>query len=207
MFELDSMGVPIKVNNDILIPRSILKKNEVGPREYIRQQEAQDFVAEFDEIVGQGVDSQVSPTEGIVGRQLDTKGPILSPKTFDPNYLEKQYKKMEERQRAELIKQEFLQGEIATETATVKNSGSSRVPQKTKIPSDDTAIRIQPHLDKLSASKTQKEQAPRAAKPNSDLEILAPQPVQASPEAAKEEGPEVKIHKKIIRRAQDDGFF
>lgn len=36
MFELDSMGVPIKVNNDILIPRSILKKNEIGPREYLR---------------------------------------------------------------------------------------------------------------------------------------------------------------------------
>ena len=56
-YELDSMGIPIKVNNDILIPRSILKKNEVGPREYLKQLEAQDFVAEFDDVVGQGVDS------------------------------------------------------------------------------------------------------------------------------------------------------
>lgn len=35
-YELDSMGIPIKVNNDILIPRSILKKNEIGPREYLK---------------------------------------------------------------------------------------------------------------------------------------------------------------------------
>ena len=130
-FELDSMGIPIKVNNDILIPRSILKKNEVGPREYLKQMESQDFVAEFEDLIGHGTESQVSPSEGIVGRQLNVRGPILSPKTFDPNYLEKQYKKMEERQQAEQIKEEFLKKqEPATEAASAFNSTDNRSPNK-----------------------------------------------------------------------------
>lgn len=51
---------------------------------------------------------------------------------------------------------------------------------------------------------------PRVAQPNSDLEIISPQEVQApynSADVIKDTGPDVKIHKKIIRRAQDDGFF
>lgn len=92
------MSVPIKFNNDILIPRSILKKNELGPRDLLKANESGDFLSEYDAIVSQGIESQVTPSDGVIGRQLDINGPILSPKTFDPNYLEKAYRKMDEKQ-------------------------------------------------------------------------------------------------------------
>lgn len=47
-----------------------------------------DVFEEFNELIGQGVDHQISPREGVVGRQLDPEGPILSPRTFNQNYLE-----------------------------------------------------------------------------------------------------------------------
>lgn len=37
----------------------------------------------FDEIVGQGVDQEIHPNEGLVGRHLDLEGPILSPRTYN----------------------------------------------------------------------------------------------------------------------------
>jgi len=84
--DLDSLGIPVKVNNDILIPRSILKRNEVGPREVYKDQPQADELDEFEELVG-GAEMQIAPQEGVVGRQLDLNGPILSPKTFNHNYL------------------------------------------------------------------------------------------------------------------------
>ena len=93
-----------KVNNDVLIPRSILKKSEVGPRDYAKMrlkdelpqlsdsEELEDFLA------GKNVEHQISPREGVVGRKLDVAGPILSPRTFNQNYLENQYKKIELRE-------------------------------------------------------------------------------------------------------------
>ena len=74
-----------KVNNDILIPRSILKKNEFGLKD---KQRMRDELEEFEELLGQGDENQISNTEGIVGKHLDTNGPVLSPKTFNRNYLE-----------------------------------------------------------------------------------------------------------------------
>lgn len=91
------MSVPIKFNNDILIPRSILKKNEVGPRDLTKMPESADFLTEYDAIINHGIETNVSASEGVVGRQLDVNGPLLSPKKFDQNYLEKAYRKMDER--------------------------------------------------------------------------------------------------------------
>lgn len=64
------------MNNDILIPRSILKKNEVA--QYKRLAEGDDEMEEF-EAYGSAADD-LAPKEAVVGRQL--KGPLLSPKTF-----------------------------------------------------------------------------------------------------------------------------
>ena len=85
-----------KANNDILIPRSILKKNELRAREFAQMQlnhkdgvhNILDTYEEFEELNGHGPDHQLSPREGVVGRHLDADGPILSPKTFNANYLE-----------------------------------------------------------------------------------------------------------------------
>jgi len=79
------------VNNDILIPRSILKKNE-PPKRY--QPEKEDF-DEFDELLGPAGPDQIAPNEAVIGRHLDKDGPMLSPRTFNQNYLENRYKKME----------------------------------------------------------------------------------------------------------------
>ena len=76
----------MKVNNDVLIPRSILKRNDVNRRDMFEQEMADDL-GEYDELVGQGADLEIDPNEGIVGRHLDLNGPILSPKTFNQNYL------------------------------------------------------------------------------------------------------------------------
>ena len=51
------MSIPIKFNNDILIPRSILKKNEIGPRDMLKDQESADFLTEYDTLITQGIDS------------------------------------------------------------------------------------------------------------------------------------------------------
>lgn len=46
------MSIPIKFNNDILIPRSILKKNEIGPRDLLKATtESGDFLSEYDAIL------------------------------------------------------------------------------------------------------------------------------------------------------------
>lgn len=62
------MSIPIKFNNDILIPRSILKKNEVGPRDLARTQEVTDTLSEYDDLIAQGIESQVAADECLVGR-------------------------------------------------------------------------------------------------------------------------------------------
>ena len=84
----------MKYNNDVLIPRSILKRNEVNRRD-IYDKDIADDLKEFDDLIGQGAELEIDPNEGIVGRHLDTKGPILSPKTFNQNYLQNHYIKME----------------------------------------------------------------------------------------------------------------
>lgn len=78
----------------MLIPRSILKKNEYN-RKDLYTREVPDDIGEFDEIVAQGAELDIDPNEGIVGRQLDPQGPILSPKTFNQDYLQKHYKAMD----------------------------------------------------------------------------------------------------------------
>ena len=80
-----------KVNNDILIPRSILKKNE-APKRY--QTDKEDF-DEFEELLGPAGPDQIAPNEAVLGKHLDKVGPMLSPRTFNQNYLENRYKKME----------------------------------------------------------------------------------------------------------------
>lgn len=75
-----------KVNNDILIPRSILKKNEVP--QYKRGLD--DLEDELDEFDAYGSGAEDIAHEAVVGRQL--KGPLLSPKTFSQNFLENQYR-------------------------------------------------------------------------------------------------------------------
>ena len=46
---------------------------------------------------------EINPNEGIVGRQLDVNGPILSPKTFNQNYLEQHYKQMERKEQIQQL--------------------------------------------------------------------------------------------------------
>ena len=48
---LDKLGIPIKVNNDVLIPRSILKKNEVD-RKDLYDKELPDDLGEYDDLIG-----------------------------------------------------------------------------------------------------------------------------------------------------------
>ena len=79
------------MNNDILIPRSILKKNE-APKRYGGEKEDFD---EFEELLGPAGPDQIAPNEAVLGRHLDKDGPMLSPRTFNQNYLENRYKKME----------------------------------------------------------------------------------------------------------------
>jgi hypothetical protein len=66
-----------KMNNDILIPRSILKKNEV-PQYKRGLNDNEDDLEEFELNVTGAED--IAQNEAVVGRQL--RGPLLSPKTF-----------------------------------------------------------------------------------------------------------------------------
>jgi hypothetical protein len=72
-----------------------LKKNEFGLKD---RQRLRDELEEFEELLGQGDENQISSTEGIVGKHLDTNGPVLSPKNFNRNYLENQYRIIEMRE-------------------------------------------------------------------------------------------------------------
>ncbi len=46
---------------------------------------------------------QIAPNEAVVGKHLDKGGPMLSPRTFNQNYLENRYKKMEIQEQAAYI--------------------------------------------------------------------------------------------------------
>jgi predicted secreted acid phosphatase len=66
-----------KVNNDILIPRSILKRNEAG----IAKKTAGDNLDDFDELLNDA--EQLASKEAVVGKQIDMNGPIVSPRTYN----------------------------------------------------------------------------------------------------------------------------
>jgi hypothetical protein len=89
--------LPQKCNNDILIPRSILKRNELPPK----PQEELDF---FDELLNDA--EQLAPKEAIVGKQIDMNGPMISPRLFSQNYLENLYRRLEERDQITYISQQ-----------------------------------------------------------------------------------------------------
>jgi hypothetical protein len=91
-------GQEAKVNNDILIPRSILKKNEV-PQYKRGPDDVEDELDEFD-AYGSGAED-IAHNEAVVGRQL--KGPLLSPKTFSQNFLENQYRSFQIQERANYL--------------------------------------------------------------------------------------------------------
>jgi len=74
------------MNNDILIPRSILKRNELPPKHPVE-------LDDFDELLNDA--EQLAAKEAIVGRQIDMNGPMISPKLFTQNYLENMYRNME----------------------------------------------------------------------------------------------------------------
>ena len=78
-----------KVNNDILIPRSILKRNEAG----IAKKNNQDNIDEFDELLNDA--EQLASKEAVVGKHIDMDGPIVSPRTYNQNYLKNMYRAME----------------------------------------------------------------------------------------------------------------
>ena len=87
-----------KVNNDILIPRSILKRNEGG----LPKKNNQENLDEFDELLNDA--EQLASKEAVVGKGIDMNGPIVSPRTYNQNYLQNMYKAMELNEQAEYIK-------------------------------------------------------------------------------------------------------
>ena len=76
------------MNNDILIPRSILKRNEMPPKPQVD-------LDDFEELLNDA--EQIATKEAIVGKQIDMNGPMISPRLFNQNYLENLYRKMEMR--------------------------------------------------------------------------------------------------------------
>ena len=66
-----------KVNNDILIPRSILKRNEAG----IAKKTKGENLDDFDELLNDA--EQLASKEAVVGKQIDMNGPIVSPRTYN----------------------------------------------------------------------------------------------------------------------------
>ena len=77
---------PQKCNNDILIPRSILKRNELPPKDLAE-------IDDFEELLNDA--EQLASKETIIGKQINMNGPMLSPRLFSQNYLEGIYRKME----------------------------------------------------------------------------------------------------------------
>lgn len=75
---------PFKINNDILIPRSILKKHD-APKRYMAEKEDLD---DFEELLGTSNLDQININETVVGKHLDKDGPMLSPKTYSHNFLQ-----------------------------------------------------------------------------------------------------------------------
>ena len=80
--------MPIKCNNDILIPRSILKRNDLPPKPPVE-------LDDFEELLNDA--EQLAANESIVGRGVDMNGPLISPRLMNQNYLENLYRKMEAR--------------------------------------------------------------------------------------------------------------
>ena len=78
-----------KVNNDILIPRSILKRNEGGQSKKANK----DNLDEFEELLNEA--EQLASNEAVVGKQIDANGPIISPRTYNQNYLRNVYRALE----------------------------------------------------------------------------------------------------------------
>lgn len=79
-----------KVNNDILIPRSILKRNEAGQN----KKSNKDNLDEFEELLNEA--EQLASKEAVVGKQIDKNGPIISPRTYNQNYLRNVYRALEQ---------------------------------------------------------------------------------------------------------------
>lgn len=76
----------MKCNNDILIPRSILKKNDLPPKPPVE-------LDDFDELLNDA--EQLASKEQIVGKGVDMNGPLVSPRLT--GNLENLYRKMETR--------------------------------------------------------------------------------------------------------------
>lgn len=94
-------------------------------------------------MVGHGPDHQISPREGVVGRHLDIDGPILSPKTYNANYLENQYKKIELREQAEVLKAENKGASLrleAEERAKLLSSAGKSQNAKEPLPPEIEAL-------------------------------------------------------------------
>lgn len=87
-FGTDEEELPLKCNNDILIPRSILKRNEGVPKPPVE-------LDDFDELLNDA--EQLAAKESIVGKGVDMNGPLVSPRLVNQNYLENLYRKMEVR--------------------------------------------------------------------------------------------------------------
>lgn len=85
-----------KVNNDILIPRSILKRNN-HPAARPRQDGAQfDLVDELEDIDN----ANLLYNEAVVGRQLDANAPLLRPRLGLHDNLESQYRVLQLQEQA-----------------------------------------------------------------------------------------------------------
>lgn len=68
-----------KFNNDILIPRSILKRNEPVER---KTKKVADQGLDLDELLKHAEDT-LPANETLTGKQLEVGGPILSPKNYN----------------------------------------------------------------------------------------------------------------------------
>ena len=136
-----------KVNNDILIPRSILKRNEAG----LTKKGNKDNLDEFDELLNEA--EQLASKEAVVGKQIDMNGPIVSPRTYNQNYLRNVYRALEVQEKAALIKQ--------SEQNTLQQSAKAQSQSQKEIPQIPAVAQQQPSVGDVDTGSKSKSKSPR----------------------------------------------
>lgn len=111
------------MNNDILIPRSILKRNEMPPKPQVD-------LDDFEELLNDA--EQIATKEAIVGKQIDMNGPMISPRLFNQNYLENLYRKMEMRDQVMYLQEQEQQPKITMDHGQQKTTSVSLAQEEDK---------------------------------------------------------------------------
>lgn len=206
-----------KVNNDILIPRSILKRNN-HPAARPKPDGGQfDFVDELEDIDN----ANLLYNEAVVGRQLDTNAPLLRPRFGVHDYLESQYKTMQLHEQVTQMVHQAQANENekqmeGTRDANVQNTTMQSIPvpkipfaDKQNKPYGDETIKLsgkardsREPVDQAGSKESIESYPTHSANRhlNMDLEVDQ-EPKLLDAEQL------LRIKKKIVRTAAEDGFF